>query len=57
METFVCRGDNCNASFTLKYNRNKHERKFKHYESRPSALIPYDSETKMFKCKTEGGGL
>ena len=49
MDKLVCRGDNCDASFTTKYNRNKHERKFKHYESRPSALIPYNSETKTVR--------
>ena len=55
MAPISCPNSNCNATFSTKSNRNKHEKKKNHYPSIKvrEQSIPYDEAGKVYKCKNK----
>ena len=50
---FLCRDENCKKSFSIKSNRNKHEKLKKHGPIITKTRILFDESSKLYACPTE----
>ena len=51
---YLCRGKECGKSFSITFNRNKHEKAKGHWSEKKNTVIEFHKESRLFVYTTAG---